>query len=613
MYVKRIILDNVGPIHRLDIPFPGVDEEKPKPVVFVGENGSGKSILLSYIVNGLLMAQDAIYENPEMEKGKVYKVRNPSYIKVNEKYTFGKVEFEQDLSYYEWLLSRSKKEFQNEFPEDAGKLASAYPREWAEARWNDGTATTLSSNLSEINREKMTEAINQNCILYFPPNRFEEPAWLNQENLNTQAKFVDIKKIGGITNRQIINYAPLRNNLNWLLGVVFDWMVFERTTIQLPIKGETGNAISRSITTKTSGEATNAYNMALAIAREIMRGKGNIQFGIGRRGNRAISLKQNNQVLIPNIFQLSTGETALFNLFLSILRDFDLSKTPLTKAEEIRGIVVVDEIDLHLHSVHQYEVLPALMKMFPRVQFVVTSHSPLFVLGLQKVLGEDGFTLYEMPDGKQISPEEFQEVVKEYRSFAETELHTKELRKAIEESQKPILLVEGETDIRYLKKAASFLGMESVLRKFQVKNGGGRGTLDKSQKFLDAKIGAMIPLQKIVLLYDSDTKKPDSQKGNVYTRCISLCDDHPIKKGIENLFSKELIERARKEKPAFIDIMDKHTESKRGEKRIVPEKWVVNDDEKTNLCDWFCEHCTADDFQHFKGIFGILEKILSDS
>ena len=46
MYTKRIQLVNYGPIDHLDITFP-FEGDTPKPVLLVGENGSGKSILLS--------------------------------------------------------------------------------------------------------------------------------------------------------------------------------------------------------------------------------------------------------------------------------------------------------------------------------------------------------------------------------------------------------------------------------------------------------------------------------------------------------------------------------------------------------------------------------------
>lgn len=49
------------------------------------------------------------------------------------------------------------------------------------------------------------------------------------------------------------------------------------------------------------------------------------------------------------------------------------------KLIENRGIVMVDEIDLHLHPKWQMNVLQTLAKELPNIQFIVTSHSPLIV------------------------------------------------------------------------------------------------------------------------------------------------------------------------------------------------------------------------------------------
>lgn len=46
---------------------------------------------------------------------------------------------------------------------------------------------------------------------------------------------------------------------------------------------------------------------------------------------------------------------------------------------EARGVVMVDEIDLHLHPKWQMTILPTLAAALPNVQFIVTSHSPLLV------------------------------------------------------------------------------------------------------------------------------------------------------------------------------------------------------------------------------------------
>lgn len=44
--------------------------------------------------------------------------------------------------------------------------------------------------------------------------------------------------------------------------------------------------------------------------------------------------------------------------------------------ERTPGIVLIDEVDLHLHPMWQKQIVPALLKTFPRVQFVLTTHSP---------------------------------------------------------------------------------------------------------------------------------------------------------------------------------------------------------------------------------------------
>jgi hypothetical protein len=49
------------------------------------------------------------------------------------------------------------------------------------------------------------------------------------------------------------------------------------------------------------------------------------------------------------------------------------------KLVDNKGIVMVDEIDLHLHPKWQMTVLPNLAKCLPNLQFIVTSHSPLVV------------------------------------------------------------------------------------------------------------------------------------------------------------------------------------------------------------------------------------------
>jgi hypothetical protein len=50
---------------------------------------------------------------------------------------------------------------------------------------------------------------------------------------------------------------------------------------------------------------------------------------------------------------------------------------------DLSGIVLVDEIDLHLHPSWQRDVVARLSQAFPRFQFVFTSHSPLVATSVQ--------------------------------------------------------------------------------------------------------------------------------------------------------------------------------------------------------------------------------------
>ncbi|MEE1963096.1 AAA family ATPase [Allomuricauda taeanensis] len=53
------------------------------------------------------------------------------------------------------------------------------------------------------------------------------------------------------------------------------------------------------------------------------------------------------------------------------------------KLVENKGIVLVDEIDLHIHPEWQKTLLTSIAKAFPNIQFIVTTHSPLIVGSLE--------------------------------------------------------------------------------------------------------------------------------------------------------------------------------------------------------------------------------------
>jgi len=62
----------------------------------------------------------------------------------------------------------------------------------------------------------------------------------------------------------------------------------------------------------------------------------------------------------------------------------DILETMLKYYDEVKdseGIVLIDEIDVHLHPRWKVEIVNLLRNVFPRVQFIVTTHDPLCLLG----------------------------------------------------------------------------------------------------------------------------------------------------------------------------------------------------------------------------------------
>lgn len=73
---------------------------------------------------------------------------------------------------------------------------------------------------------------------------------------------------------------------------------------------------------------------------------------------------------------LSDGYSAFLNIVVELMLRME-SKAP--KVYDIQGIVLIDEIETHLHIDLQKKIMPLLTTFFPKIQFIVTTHSP-FVL-----------------------------------------------------------------------------------------------------------------------------------------------------------------------------------------------------------------------------------------
>jgi predicted ATPase len=81
---------------------------------------------------------------------------------------------------------------------------------------------------------------------------------------------------------------------------------------------------------------------------------------------------------------LSDGYKAFIGMAGDLIGHLSDVTSDMQPLELISGIVLIDEIDLHLHPEWQRTILPSLAKAFPRLQFVCTTHSPLVASTVRK-------------------------------------------------------------------------------------------------------------------------------------------------------------------------------------------------------------------------------------
>jgi predicted ATP-binding protein involved in virulence len=96
-----------------------------------------------------------------------------------------------------------------------------------------------------------------------------------------------------------------------------------------------------------------------------------------QRNPKAFVIKKNNTSFDFN--QLSDGEKSYLALILDIARKMAMTHPISEHPLEEDGIILIDEIDLHLHPSWQREVIGKLQTIFPNCQFIVTTHSPQVV------------------------------------------------------------------------------------------------------------------------------------------------------------------------------------------------------------------------------------------
>ncbi|NPE27660.1 AAA family ATPase [Methanococcoides sp. SA1] len=93
-----------------------------------------------------------------------------------------------------------------------------------------------------------------------------------------------------------------------------------------------------------------------------------------RRSPLRMEVKKNGKRLTVN--QLSDGEKCLIALIGDLARRLAITNPVSEEPLKGSGIVLIDEVDLHLHPKWQRMIVPKLLDVFPNCQFIISTHSP---------------------------------------------------------------------------------------------------------------------------------------------------------------------------------------------------------------------------------------------
>lgn len=103
-----------------------------------------------------------------------------------------------------------------------------------------------------------------------------------------------------------------------------------------------------------------------------------------------------------NYKQLSHGQRSVINMLFDLIRRVAILNPHMQDPRKSKGVVIIDEIELHLHPSWQQQIINNLCECFPNIQFIITTHSPM-ILQSKFIEKENICILKESDEGKIIA------------------------------------------------------------------------------------------------------------------------------------------------------------------------------------------------------------------
>ncbi|MDZ5640838.1 AAA family ATPase [Enterobacter sp. A103] len=166
--------------------------------------------------------------------------------------------------------------------------------------------------------------------------------------------------------------------------------------------------------------------------------------------------------------KLSSGFSSILSIYTDLLIKAELDKI---SKQDMTGIVLIDEIDAHLHVTLQKKVFSFFSSSFPRIQFIVSTHSPFVIQSVSNAIIFNLSTLDQMGDlslysytaiikgllGEDVSSDKLNALVKELMSLVENDAFDDRFRSIMKILQKNIDFLDKSSKAAFMVANSKYL------------------------------------------------------------------------------------------------------------------------------------------------------------
>ncbi len=373
MDVKSINLKNIGRFEELDIEFAPNEETSTNVTVFIGNNGAGKSTILKSLATSLSwLVSRIIAENGHGEPLNEDEILNSaSFASIDIAVTNGaQIDMTSESianeDFYRWTIAKTKK----------GRASSQ------KSHFSD--ATKLAENF------RHDFEADANCsfpvIAYYPVERtvIDIPQKVRTRHTFLQLDGYDDSLNRGVDFRRFFEWFRDREDSENEQTISSDHL---KTILADRKVDQNLKVLLEEVISKARDRQLNAVRSAIYT---FMPGFTNLR--VRRKPRLHMAIDKDGSTL--DVAQLSGGEKSLMALVGDIARRVAMMNPDLDNPLVGDGIILIDEIELHLHPRWQRTVVAQLISTFPNCQFVLTTHSPLVISDVDDLL------IYSLDDGE---------------------------------------------------------------------------------------------------------------------------------------------------------------------------------------------------------------------